>query len=117
MSIACGPPAAYEARVPKELPLMRTCATCTHRRAAMAYQWLEARAAKGDRVKRALLSGIDGHRNVIELESFARAMGLESEHWSDSEAKADRPVALTVGTAGHSCLHHGHFVPSGREAR
>ena len=45
----------------------------------MAHQWLEARDAKGDRVKRALLSNIDGHRNVIELESFARAMGLEPD--------------------------------------
>ncbi len=42
----------------------------------MALQWLEARDPKSDRVKRALLSSIDGHRNVIELESFARAMGL-----------------------------------------
>ncbi len=52
----------------------------------MALQWLEARDArdprnfrdadKSERVKRALLSNIDGHRNVIELESFARAMGL-----------------------------------------
>lgn len=45
----------------------------------MALQWLEARDAKGDPVKRALLSSIDGHRNVIELESFARAMGLEAD--------------------------------------
>jgi hypothetical protein len=34
---------------------------------------------EGDPVKRALLSSIDGHRNVIELESFARAMGLEAD--------------------------------------
>ena len=45
----------------------------------MALQWLEACEAKPDRVKRALLSSIDGHRNVIELESFARAMGLEPD--------------------------------------
>ena len=45
----------------------------------MAFQWLEASVAKSDRVKRALLSSIDGHRNVIELESFARAMGLEPD--------------------------------------
>ena len=41
-----------------------------------ASQWLEVHHASTDRVKRALLSNIDGHRNVIELESFARAMGL-----------------------------------------
>lgn len=42
----------------------------------MAIRWLEAREVKSDRVKRALLSSIDGRRNVIELESVARAMGL-----------------------------------------
>lgn len=45
----------------------------------LALQWLEARDAKSERVKRALLSCIDGHRNVIELESFARAMGLKPD--------------------------------------
>jgi hypothetical protein len=45
----------------------------------MALQWLEASDANGDPVKRALLSSIDGHRNVIELESFARAIGLEAD--------------------------------------
>lgn len=30
-----------------------------------------------DRIERLLLSSIDGHRNLIELESFARAMGLD----------------------------------------
>ncbi len=46
---------------------------------AIALQWLRARESKGERIKRALLSNIDGHRNVIELESFARAMGLGSD--------------------------------------
>lgn len=50
----------------------------TPTRTPKARQWLEARDASGDRVKRALLSSIDGHRNVIELESFARAMGLDA---------------------------------------
>jgi hypothetical protein len=45
-------------------------------RTPLALQWLEARDARSERVKCALLSCIDGHRNVIELESFARAMGL-----------------------------------------
>ena len=44
----------------------------------MAVQWLE-RDVSSDRVKRALLSSIDGHRNVIELESVARALGLEAD--------------------------------------
>jgi hypothetical protein len=30
-----------------------------------------------ERIERLLLSSIDGHRNLIELESFARAMGLD----------------------------------------
>ena len=45
----------------------------------LAHQWLQARHANGDPLKRALLCSIDGHRNVIELESFARAMGLEAD--------------------------------------
>jgi hypothetical protein len=45
----------------------------------MGLRWLEAPGAHGDRIKRALLSSVDGHRNVIELESFARAMGLEAD--------------------------------------
>ena len=44
-----------------------------------AIHWLSALDTQNDRVRRALLSNIDGHRNVIELESFARAMGLESD--------------------------------------
>ena len=40
---------------------------------------LGARGAQHDRVRRALLATIDGHRNVIELESLARAMGLDSD--------------------------------------
>ncbi|MES2099739.1 MAG: hypothetical protein V4569_07975 [Pseudomonadota bacterium] len=42
----------------------------------LALQWLEAGDVRSERVKRALLSCIDGHRNVIELGSFAKAMGL-----------------------------------------
>ena len=45
-------------------------------RTPLATQWLHAQRGQGERVKRALLSSVDGHRNVIELESFARAMGL-----------------------------------------
>lgn len=51
----------------------------TPTRTPMALQWLEARETSGQRVKRALLSSIDGHRNVIELESMARALGLEPD--------------------------------------
>ena len=42
----------------------------------LALRWLETTAADAEQVKRALLSTIDGHRSVVELESFARAMGL-----------------------------------------
>ena len=51
----------------------------TPTRTPKAGQWLDTREARGDRVKRALLSGIDGRRNVIQLESFARAMGLDPD--------------------------------------
>ena len=30
-------------------------------------------------LRRALLANVDGHRNVIELESFARAIGLQPD--------------------------------------
>jgi hypothetical protein len=43
---------------------------------AVARQWLEASDAKLDRAQRALLATIDGRRNIVELESVARAMGL-----------------------------------------
>lgn len=45
----------------------------------VAKEWLDVHHATPDRVWRALLSNIDGHRNVIELESFARAMGLPAD--------------------------------------
>lgn len=51
----------------------------TPTRTPKAGQWLDTREARGDRVKRALLSGVDGRRNVIQLESFARAMGLDPD--------------------------------------
>jgi hypothetical protein len=44
-----------------------------------ALRWLDTRDSANDRIRRALLSNIDGHRNLVELESFARAMGLESD--------------------------------------
>jgi hypothetical protein len=45
----------------------------------VARQWLQRPDARIDRVHQALLSTIDGHRNVIELESVARAMGLDPD--------------------------------------
>jgi hypothetical protein len=50
----------------------------TPTRTPFAQQWLQAGSAQRDRAKWALLSQIDGHRNVVELESVARAMGLDS---------------------------------------
>jgi len=43
---------------------------------AVARQWLEARDSRLDRVERAFLATVDGRRNIVELESVARAMGL-----------------------------------------
>lgn len=50
-------------------------------RTPKAHRGLDSREVSGDSVKRALLSSSDGHRNVIviELESFARAMGLDPD--------------------------------------
>lgn len=56
---------------------MNTLPTPT--RTDIAMQWLASRDATTHRVKSVLLSHVDGHRNVIELESFARAMGLEPD--------------------------------------
>lgn len=42
---------------------------------AVARQWLAARDTRLDWVQQALLATIDGHRNIVELESVARAMG------------------------------------------
>jgi len=44
-----------------------------------AAKWIESSDARSDRLTRALLANIDGHRNVIELESLARAIGLEPD--------------------------------------
>jgi hypothetical protein len=49
--------------------------TITTKPTAICY--LARAESPDDRVTRALLSNIDGHRTVIELERFARAMGLE----------------------------------------
>ena len=48
----------------------------TPTRTAMATQWLVSRDPKIARLEQALLSKVDGYRNVIVLESFARAIGL-----------------------------------------
>ena len=56
---------------------MNTVPTPT--RTSKAAEWLESRDASADRLRRTLLTNIDGHRNVIELESFARAIGLEPD--------------------------------------
>jgi len=44
-----------------------------------ALHWLNVGDAADDRIRRALLANVDGHRNVVELESLARAMGLKSD--------------------------------------
>lgn len=45
-------------------------------RTASANQWLQRPGSGMDLVHSALLSTVDGHRNVIQLESVARAIGL-----------------------------------------
>jgi len=46
---------------------------------AVGREWLQQPDARIDRIHRALLSTIDGRRNVVELESVARAMGLDPD--------------------------------------
>jgi hypothetical protein len=43
---------------------------------ASAHRWLQNPDPRMDRIQRALLSMVDGHRSVVELESVARAMRL-----------------------------------------
>ena len=43
---------------------------------AVARRWLDREVPQLDRTQQALLSTVDGHRNVIQLESVARAMRL-----------------------------------------
>jgi hypothetical protein len=45
----------------------------------IAGQWLHDIDAKSELVWSVLLSTIDGHRNIVELESVARALGLHPE--------------------------------------
>jgi hypothetical protein len=51
----------------------------TPTRTSVTSQPLVSRDPKIARLEQALLSKVDGHRNVVELESFARAIGLEPE--------------------------------------
>jgi len=60
-----------------EESLMNSLATPTQ--TPKALHWLHVCDADNDRIRRALLISIDGHRSVIELESFARALGLEPD--------------------------------------
>lgn len=49
----------------------------TPTRTPIAHQWRINQATTLGRVQTALLGTINGRRNIIELESVARAMGLE----------------------------------------
>ena len=45
----------------------------------LALDWLRDHDKRLDPAQRALFGTIDGHRNVIELESVARALGLRTD--------------------------------------
>lgn len=49
----------------------------TPTRTPIAGPWMARQDTQLGEIQRALLSTVDGHRNIIELESVARAMGLE----------------------------------------
>lgn len=63
-------------------------------RTAAALEGMPSSIAHIDKVLRALLSTIDGHRSVIELESVARAMRLEPE--ALSRLRAQGLIQLTT---------------------
>jgi hypothetical protein len=73
-------------------------------RTAVARAWLESPDTRNDPVRRALLSTIDGHRNVIELESVARAMGLDAAALDDLRQQG--LIELTAATAADPVLGH-----------
>jgi hypothetical protein len=50
----------------------------TPTRTPLAHQWLARPEARLDLAQWALLASVDGRRNIVELESFARAVGLAS---------------------------------------
>lgn len=75
---------------------------------AVARQWLAARDTRLDRVQQALLATIDGHRNIIELESVARAMGLAPATFENLRRQGliDFPVvALSAPTGAFGSDH------------
>ena len=75
---------------------------------SVARQWLEARDTRLDRVERALLATIDGHRNIVELESVARAMGLDPATFEHLRLHGliDFPVIASVAEALVACSDH-----------
>jgi hypothetical protein len=73
-------------------------------RTVVAREWLQSPDTRNDPVRRALLSTIDGHRNVVELESVARAMGLDAGALDDLRSRGLvelTAVAVTGPGLGH----------------
>ena len=64
--------------------------------------WLDAHDHRLDRVRHALLSTIDGRRNIVELESVARAMGLAPATFEQLRRQGliDYPVVMTGAESG-----------------
>ena len=46
---------------------------------SIALEWISMKDERLNLRQRVLLGAIDGHRNVIELESVARALGLRAD--------------------------------------
>ena len=46
---------------------------------SLAQAWLESHCERADLPQRVLFQTVDGHRNVVELESVARALGLSDD--------------------------------------
>ena len=45
----------------------------------LAQAWLENHRERADLPQRVLFQTIDGHRNVVEIESLARALGMPAD--------------------------------------
>jgi len=73
-------------------------------RTAVARQWLQSPDTRNDPVRRAFLSTIDGHRNVVELESVARAMGLDAGVLDDLRQQG--LIELTAAAVAGPGLEH-----------
>ena len=71
------------------------------RRTTLALNWTGHGDVRRDRIVCALLRTVNGHRTVVELESVARAMGLEED--ALERLRLDGLITDGTDAAGNSC--------------